>query len=88
MFFYEYKVKYWNEIGKIEEECYGIIYGENLYEIGEKIESYYGENLIEITISPTPEESCYEFEHNLQEEPSDMVKNIIYLKKSKEKGGS
>lgn len=88
MIFYEYKVKYWNEIGKTEEECYGIVYGENLSEIGEKIESYYGENLIEIIISPTPESSCYEFEQNFQEEPSDIMKNIIYLKKSKEKGGS
>ena len=74
--FYEYRAKVWNDIDKEEEICHGIVYAENFTEVGKKIDEYYGEELIEISISPTAENQCYEFEWNLKEEPSGMFKDI------------
>ena len=78
--FYEYKVKVWNETNKKEEILHGIIYAENFAEVGEKIDKYYGDELIEISISPTAEKNCYEFEENLDEDSSEIFKDITIHK--------
>lgn len=81
--FYEYKVKVWNDVSDKEEILYGVVYGEDFSEAVDKLNRYYGkDNIIALSLASTAEDECYEFEQNLKEEPSGFFKDIILLDKN------
>ena len=60
----EYKVRCWDEYEENEYEAYGVTIAENYTEAMSNIESYYGEELIEVKMFMQQEQSVYEIGNN------------------------
>ena len=71
----EYEALVWNCIDSTEETVYGITIAESFTDGMEKIEGYYGEELIQVTLYMCEESSVYELD-NLKE---GLFKRKIYF---------
>ena len=60
----EYKVRCWDDYEDKEYEAYGVTIAENYTEAMSNIESYYGEELIEVKMFMQQEQAVYEIGNN------------------------
>lgn len=58
----KYKAEFYNSINGIMEKVEGVTMAENFTDAMEKIESYYGDELNEVTIILLEEANVYEFD--------------------------
>ena len=57
-------VVYYEDFGE-SETVHGVTFAKNYLEAMKKLEYYYGDSIVEITLSECEEMDVYEFEHNL-----------------------
>ena len=64
---FEFEVEHYDEVNKKVELLHGVLFAENYVEATEKVDKYFGENLISMKLFANEESPVYIFENTKQE---------------------
>lgn len=73
MWYWEYQLKIWDEIDKIEDICSGVVAAGTITEAMERIDSYYGDTIIEVQMLKAITDGVFEFQYVMESTNFDFV---------------
>lgn len=73
MWYWEYQLKIWDEIDKIEDICSGVVAAGTITEAMERIDSYYGDTIMEVQMLKAITDGVFEFQYVMESTNFDFV---------------
>ena len=73
MWYWEYQLKIWDEIDKREDVCSGVVAAGTITEAMERIEDYYGDEIIEVQMLKAITDGVFEFQYVMEDPNFDFV---------------
>lgn len=73
MWYWEYQLKIWDEIDKIEDICSGVVAAGTITEAMERIDSYYGDTIMEVQMLKAITDGVFEFQYVMENTNFDFV---------------
>ena len=73
VWYWEYQLKFWNEIDSKEEIRSGVVAADTITEAMKEIEDYYGDEIMEVQMLKAITDGVFEFQYVMEDTDFDFV---------------